>query len=86
MAANCNTIDTFIGCLAGTIVNPLIQLLFAAALVMFLWGVFGYIRNADNPEGRQTGGRHILWGLIGMAIMVGVYGIIRILIKTFLTG
>lgn len=81
---NCRTIDSFIGCLTQAIVNPLIKLLFAAALILFLWGVFNYVRHSDSPEGRKTGGQHIIWGLVGMTIMVGVYGIIRILLSTVL--
>jgi hypothetical protein len=52
--------------------------MFALAVIYFLWGVFVYISNAESDEGRQKGGRHILWGLIGIVIMMGVYGILRI--------
>jgi len=72
------TIDIFIGNLATAIINPLITLMFALAVVYFLWGVFQYIKNADSDEGRQKGGRSILYGLLGIVIMIGVYGIIQI--------
>jgi hypothetical protein len=66
-----------------TILNPLIQFAFIVAFVVFLWGVMEYIRSANNPEGRKIGQDHMLWGVIGLVIMVGVYGIITILTKTF---
>ncbi len=63
-----------------TIINPLIQLLFAVALVYFIWGLVAFIINkANNPEKAQTGRSHMLWGIIGMAIMAGVFGIMQLL-------
>lgn len=64
------------------IVNPLIAVLFATALILFLWGVFQFIRQADSAEAREIGGRHIAWGLLGMAIMASAFGIIRVIMGT----
>lgn len=64
------------------IINPLIVLLFAVALMVFVWGVIEYIAKADSEEGRTTGRRHILWGLIGLAIMTAVRGILIFLQNT----
>ena len=55
----------------------------AVALVMFLWGVVQYVGKGDNEEARATGARHILWGLVGLFIMFGVFGIIHIILNTF---
>ena len=60
------------------IVSPLIYLMFALALFYFLWGVFVFIQNAESPEKREEGGKSILWGLVGMAIMLSVKGIINL--------
>lgn len=57
--------------------------MFAIALVMFLWGVRGYIAGADNEEVRQKGAKQILWGIIGMGIMVMSFSIVRVVIQTF---
>ena len=73
----------FITTLSDVIINPLIRLMFAAALVYFLWGVFQYVRNADSSEDRKTGGRHIIWGLVGLFIMVSVIAILEIATDTF---
>ncbi len=64
------------------ILNPIILLMFAVALVVFLWGVLGYIRNADNPKLRGEGQQSMLWGIVGMFVMFGVYGIIKIVLNT----
>lgn len=70
----------------STIVNPLVVLLFTLALVAFLWGVRDYVSNADNPEKRAQGAQHILWGIIGMGIMIMAFTIVNIVVKTFGIG
>jgi hypothetical protein len=65
------------------IINPFIFLMIGIALVVFLWGVVGFFKNADNAEERATGIRHMIWGVIGLVIMLSFSGIIGI-IKNFL--
>lgn len=77
------TVSVFISKLAEVILNPLIRLMFAVAIVVFLWGVFGYIKNADSPEERKKGTQHIIWGLVGLFIMVAVITILDIALNTF---
>jgi len=60
------------------IINPLISLMFAFAVVYFLWGVFKYIRAADSPADRETGRKHIIWGILGIFIMTAVFVIMEI--------
>jgi hypothetical protein len=66
----------------NNIVNPIIYFLFAVALMYFLYGVIIFIVNADDEEARNTGKKHILWGIVGLFIMVSVYGIIGIVLGT----
>lgn len=77
------TLPEFIATLVDVIVNPLIRLLFAVALVVFIWGVFEFIKDSDSSEGRKKGIQHIIWGLVGLAIMVSSYAIIGIALDTF---
>lgn len=65
------------------IVNPLIVLLIGIAFVYFIWGLFQFLTNADSSQGRADGKRRIIWGLVGLFIMVSVYGILQILLNTF---
>jgi len=72
-----NTAGTsLINKLAEVIVNPLIKLAFAIAFVVFLWGVFQYVKGADNEDARATGVRHMTWGIIGLAIMFAAKAIV----------
>lgn len=83
IAAAATPVTEFILKLNSAIVNPIIVVLFAVALFAFLWGVRGYISGADNPEVRQKGSQQIMWGIIGMAIMLMTFTIIRIVLNTF---
>jgi uncharacterized membrane protein YidH (DUF202 family) len=56
---------------------------FLIRTLIFIWGVVEFIKNADNAEERETGKMHMIWGVIGLAIMVSFAGIIGI-IKNFL--
>ncbi|MBU6430810.1 MAG: hypothetical protein KGJ58_00800 [Patescibacteria group bacterium] len=64
------------------ILNPIIYLLFGLALIIFLYGVFEFIKNSESEEERKKGGEHMLWGIIGMAIMFSAYGIINFILNT----
>ncbi len=65
------------------IINPIIILLFAIALVVFLYGIVEFMANPDNEETKEKGKSHMIWGVLGMAIMVGTFGIMQIIIATF---
>ncbi len=73
---------TFVGKVNRLIVNPLITLMFAAALVYFLYGVFEFYLSSNNAEARKTGQQHIMYGIIGMFVMFGVYAILALIQKT----
>lgn len=77
------TLDGILSRIFYYIVNPFIILLFAVATVIFIWGVIKYIRNAGDNTKRAEGQQHMIWGIVGFVIMVGVYGIIGILTGFF---
>ena len=64
------------------IVTPLLWILFGLATLYFLYGIFEFVKNADSAEKRTEGGKHILWGLIGMFIMFSTVGIINLILGT----
>lgn len=77
------SVDSFIANVNEEIINPLILLLFALALAYFLYGVFEFIANQSNDEKKTTGKGHMLWGIIGLTIMMGVWTILGIILNTF---
>lgn len=80
-------LDAFIGTVNRVILNPLITLLFALAIVIFLWGMFEFILNQQSGEKKTDGKAHMLWGIVGITIMMSVWTILGIIMKTLnITG
>lgn len=65
------------------IVDPAMLLIFSAGFVLFLWGLVVFLSNLDETGKRQEGLNHIIWGLVGMLIMVSIWGIIALIENTF---
>ena len=65
------------------VVNPAIQVLLAIAILYFLWGVWIFVRNSDSADARQDGARHIGYGLVGIFVMVSVFGIMALIQNSF---
>ena len=77
------SVGDFIAKVNAQLINPLILLLFALALAYFLYGVFEFIANWDNEEKKTAGKSHMLWGIIGITIMMGVWFLLGMIISTF---
>lgn len=64
------------------ILRPISILLFVIAFAIFIWGIVESIRDSEGDKGRETGKKNMIWGMVGMVIMVSVFGIINIIIGT----
>jgi len=66
--------------LANTIVVPLIITL---AFLVFVYGIVNYFfLNAGNEEKRTEGKQFILWGILGMVLLFGIWGVVNLLLST----
>jgi hypothetical protein len=74
--------DAFLGKVYTVVLQPIIFLLFGVAFLIFIWGLVKFIKDKDTDEGRATGWRNIFYGILGMVIMVSVFGIITIIAGT----
>lgn len=72
-------------CYITKIINDaVIPLLFALATVTFVWGVIKFfIINADEEGKREQGRQFMIWGIIALAVMLSVWGLVGILGSTF---
>lgn len=75
-------VDTFVKKLNTYIFNPVIIVLVTLAIVYFLYGVFEYVKGSGSDEAREKGQQHMLWGLVGLTIMVSVFFIMKVLLGT----
>lgn len=67
-------------CLLGSGVIPF---LVGLGLVIFLVGVVSYVRAGDNEEKRQAGRDLMIFGIVALFVMVGVWGFVKILYTSF---
>jgi zinc transporter ZupT len=73
--------------ITGIINNSIIPLIFAVATVMFVWGVVQYfVINADEEKKRAQGKQFMIWGIVALAVMLSVWGLVGILGETFGVG
>lgn len=77
---------SFVAKINEVILFPLITLLIAVALLVLVYGAFQYIAGAANPGIRAEGQKHIMWGIIGMFIMLSAFAILSIAANTFGLG
>lgn len=75
-------VDTFIHKVNTYLLNPAIQFFFVLAIAYFIYGIYEYLRDSSSGEGREKGTQHMMWGLVGLAIMSGVWIILRIVLGT----
>jgi hypothetical protein len=68
----------WIKCVISAVIIPLI---FSLAFLFFLWGIFKFMAASDSTKKEQAK-NYIWWGLVGLFVMVSLWGIIRILNST----
>jgi hypothetical protein len=65
------------------VIDPIMLVLFACGFFLFMYGLVEFMfkksRGQDSPEGKN----HMIYGIVGMFIMVSVGGIIGFLAGTF---
>ena len=77
---------SFIDNLTDNLVPPIVRLIFALAIVYFLWGVVQYVLYPDEETKKKEGKEKIIWGLIALTAMFSVYALVSITTNTFLDG
>ena len=79
MCPNTN-LKALIECLvSGFFQQGLFPLITGLAVVMFLWGVFKFVRDSGDETARTEGKKFIFWGLVGIVVMLCVWAFVEIL-------
>ncbi|OGF51717.1 hypothetical protein A3I27_04845 [Candidatus Giovannonibacteria bacterium RIFCSPLOWO2_02_FULL_43_11b] len=75
-----------IGSIVDTIIDfldSIIPILFLIATIVFLWGIILFITSGGDEEKRKEGRQYIIFGLIGLFVMVAIWGIVNVLVDFF---
>ena len=74
--------EAILGKIVGEFLSPLYKLVVAFAFLYFLFGVVKFIININDPEKKNLGKSHMLYGLIGLFIIFSIGGILEFLNST----
>jgi len=74
-------IPTLVTAING-VINLVFPVLVGIAVIVIIWAIFQMVLNAGDEEARKAGRTKLLWGIIGIFLMLSVWGLINILINT----
>ncbi len=66
-----------------SIINALMPFIVGLAVLFFVWGVFQFVASAGDEEKRTEGRNKMIYGIIGIFVMVSVWGLVNLLEGTF---
>jgi hypothetical protein len=67
----------------GAINTLVIPVVIALAFVAFVWGVVNYFFiNGEDEGSREEGKQFILYGVLGLAVLLSVWGLVNMLLST----
>ena len=66
----------------GGVLNAVIPLIIGLAFVVFLWGIYKYV-SAASGEGKEGARETIIYGVIGLFVMLAAWGLVNVLLNTF---
>ncbi len=82
--AGAQSIGGILGLLAqlNDLINRLIPFVIALTVLWFLWGIFRLILAGGDSEARKEATGYIVWGVIALFVMVSVWGLVNILVRS----
>lgn len=83
--SSCNPTIDDIGdllCKFSELLNAIVPVLLALGVVYFVWGVVQYVIG-DDEEAKKKGKNRIIFGIIGLAVIVSLWGLVTIVVNTF---
>lgn len=66
-----------------SLADSIVPLFMVVAVAVFLWGIVRYITAAGDEEKAKSARGYIIYGLIGIFVMVAFWGIIQVVAGSF---
>jgi hypothetical protein len=69
-------------CQIQQLLNSIIPVLIALGVIYFIWGIVQYVIG-DSEEAKKKGRDGMIYGIIGFAVIIGMWGLVNIVGTTF---
>lgn len=67
-------------------VNSIVTFIMVLTMVVFVWGIFKLVFSSHDSKEREQAKGYIFWGIVALAIMVSVWGLVNFLTSSFGLG
>jgi succinate dehydrogenase/fumarate reductase cytochrome b subunit len=67
-----------------SIISATIPVIIALALLYFFWGLARFILNTGGGKEKEEAKNTMVWGIIGLFVMLSIWGIVRVLQGTLI--
>lgn len=57
-------------------VKSLVPIMFGLAIIYFFWGLVVFLRASGDPKAQEAGRNQMIWGVITIAVMASIYGLV----------
>lgn len=68
-----DVVASFVG-----IIGLLLPLIVALTVLVFLWGLVKFIAKSGDAKGHEEGKSLMIWGLVGLFLMLSLFGVLRL--------
>lgn len=65
------------------LLDQIIPILMVLATIVFLYGIITYITSGGDEEKKADAKWYMIWGLIGLFVMIAIWGLVKVLFTTF---
>lgn len=81
------TVKSVIDQIIGSVLQPAVPVLIGVAVVLFLYGLVKYL-NSGFGDTKTVGEARglMIWGIVALAVMVSIWGLVAVVQNTFLGG
>ncbi len=80
--ASAVTFSSLVAVIIAILDTSIVPLLIGIAVFLTAFGIFRYISAGDDPKKLAEAGKLIMWGVIGVFVMLSMWGFVKILINT----
>ena len=81
--AGTQNLKSLITKLTSCFLTPIAYLLVSTSIVLFVFGVFKFMSAGESEKIKYEGKEYIFWGIVGIFVMVSMWGLVNILQNTF---